>query len=203
MNDIIDKALISGVERLSGWANLLDEINVYPVADGDTGRNLIISLAPLLQPYENHEKRIQSLLLAARGNSGNIAVKFLSGFITGATSANIQEAAKIGRDYAWDAVKEPQQGTMLTLFDALTEILGQIETIDADNLARIKDHLENAVHSTMDMLPRLKEANVVDAGALGMYIFFEAFFNALTGSTSDYRSIMDIYKDKLFRFVFI
>ena len=116
MNSIIDKALITGVERLSGWVNLLDEINVYPVADGDTGRNLIISLSPLLHQHNDREKKIQSLLLAARGNSGNIAARFLSGLLTAHNSEILPVAAELGRDYAWDAVKKPPHGSYANPF---------------------------------------------------------------------------------------
>ena len=75
------KALITGVERISAWVDLLDQINVFPIADGDTGRNLKISLSPLRQVEKEIEKKTQALLLSARGNSGNIAAQFFSGFL--------------------------------------------------------------------------------------------------------------------------
>ncbi|MBE0556222.1 MAG: hypothetical protein IH628_03235, partial [Proteobacteria bacterium] len=68
-------ALIAGFERVTAWADLLDEINVFPVADGDTGRNLVVSLAPLRQVGRGREQTVRELLLSARGNSGNIAAR--------------------------------------------------------------------------------------------------------------------------------
>jgi dihydroxyacetone kinase-like predicted kinase len=75
------KALITGVERVAAWSDVLDHINVFPVADGDTGRNLIASLTPLRYLEENTDDTIYSLLMSARGNSGNIAAQFFSGLL--------------------------------------------------------------------------------------------------------------------------
>ncbi len=198
MNAQLKKGLATGVERLSAWEELLDTINVYPIADGDTGRNLKISLSPLIQPDTDMETTLRSLLFSARGNSGNIAARFFSGFLKSGNLDNLAVAAKHGRDSAWKAVNDPREGTMLTVFDALAEVLEKETGGLSRNLARaVIDHLEDAVHSTTEILPRLKEANVVDSGALGMYIFFEGFFNELTGGNSEYRPIMKIFKDKL------
>ena len=61
-------AFTAGVERLKAWSDVLDDINVFPVADGDTGRNLIISLSALRYPDKDRETTITKLLLSARGN---------------------------------------------------------------------------------------------------------------------------------------
>ena len=98
-------AFIAGAERVAAWADLLDDINVFPVADGDTGRNLMISLSPLMQLEEEPQNTIAKLFLSARGNSGNIAAQFFSGFLTADSYAALPEAAKTGRDQAWDAVR--------------------------------------------------------------------------------------------------
>jgi DegV family protein with EDD domain len=196
MSEIFNKALIAGVERVSAWADLLDEINVYPVADGDTGRNLIISLSPMRQIGDDLNKTIKALMLAARGNSGNIAAKFFSGFLNTDDAGELAGAAKLGSKLAREAVGEPREGTMLTIFDSLAGILGN-QTMSADSSESIIKHLENAVHSTTELLPRLKKANVIDSGALGMFIFFEGFFKTLSGHNGEYRPIMQIFKDKL------
>ena len=81
MEALFAPALIAGVERVTAWADLLDDINVFPVADGDTGRNLVVSLSPLRRIALGREKIIRELLLSARGNSGNIAARFFSGFL--------------------------------------------------------------------------------------------------------------------------
>src|SRR3989339_1793409 len=73
METLFTQALVAGVERVTAWADLLDDINVFPVADGDTGRNLVVSLSPLRRISLGREKIIRELLFSARGNSGNIA----------------------------------------------------------------------------------------------------------------------------------
>ena len=91
-----------------------------------------------------------------------------------------------GRDAAWHAVADPKPGTMLTLFDALVQATenwpARIFKHDVDGIV---DHLDGAVRSTMELLPELKRAGVVDAGALGMFIFFEGFFCRLESETAD------------------
>ncbi|HIJ36685.1 MAG TPA: DAK2 domain-containing protein, partial [Deltaproteobacteria bacterium] len=82
MNSDLHKALIKGTERLAAWADLLDHINVFPVADGDTGRNMVTSLSALKQADPDRKGMARKLLLSARGNSGNIAARFIAGLLT-------------------------------------------------------------------------------------------------------------------------
>jgi len=72
LGDALGDALAAGTERVAAWADLLDRINVFPVPDGDTGRNLSISLAPLRRVNGDAGETVRQLLSAARGNSGNI-----------------------------------------------------------------------------------------------------------------------------------
>ena len=81
-------ALVAGSERVAAWADLLDEINVFPVADGDTGRNLKISLAPLMGGDSSTAHRCHQLVSVATGNSGNICAAFLSGFLPAADNGS-------------------------------------------------------------------------------------------------------------------
>jgi len=176
------KAFISGVERVAAWSDVLDEINVFPVADGDTGRNLVVSMTPLRQLDKEPENIINRLLLAARGNSGNIAARFFSGFLKADSFATLSDAAESGRVRAWKAVNKPVVGTMLTVFDELAEFLKKNHIEDKNEyVSQVICHLEKATLSTNRLLPRLKQAGVVDSGALGMYIFLESYFNSLIG----------------------
>jgi DegV family protein with EDD domain len=176
------KAFISGVERVAAWSDILDEINVFPIADGDTGRNLVISMTPLRQLNNNPENTITRLLLSARGNSGNIAARFFSGFLKADSFETLSDAAESGRDRAWQAVNKPVAGTMLTVFDELAEFLKKDHIEDKNEyVSQVINHLEKATLSTHELLPRLKQAGVVDSGALGMYIFLESYFNSLIG----------------------
>ena len=188
------QSFIAGVERVSAWADLLDAINVFPVADGDTGRNLAISLSPLRAAGQKKEKIIQQLLMSARGNSGNIASQFFSAFYLN----DLYQGAHDGRDRAWKAVSDPRAGTMLTVFDALAEVITPSDVVpDKEKVRAVISRLEAAVRETRELLPKLKKAGVVDAGALGMYIFFEGFFHTLAGIDEPYRQVTEVFKDSL------
>ncbi len=191
-------AFSAGYERLSAWAELLDQINVYPVADADTGRNLMISLAPLRDMKGDDKTTPHRLLMSATGNSGNIANCFFSEFIANNPAENIPQAAKAGRDRAWQAILDPQPGTMLTVLDSLTE---QLENTLVKNLTDIFptliETLQASVHATAQGLPVLQAAGVVDSGALGIYIFMEGFFAQLTNRQGGLRPITETFDGKL------
>jgi DegV family protein with EDD domain len=198
MNNAITQALIIGAERVAAWANLLDSINIFPVADGDTGRNLKISLAPLRELEAGRDKTIHKLLINARGNSGNIAARFFSGFLAADTLEKITEAVKTGRDRAWLAVHDPMPGTMLTVFDALVDALeGSTVEPSTQFAAYVMNRLEEAVRSTPELIPMIKNAGVVDSGALGMFIYFEGFFRSLAGNIESIRPVTSVFNGLL------
>jgi hypothetical protein len=198
MEELLQKSFIAGVERVAAWADLLDSINVFPVADGDTGRNLSISLFPLRNVHPDKQKIIQQLLFSARGNSGNIASRFFSAFYSAKSVSELADCAAEGRLRAWKAVSDPCAGTMLTLFDALAESLPSTGMIlNQTIIGTIISHLEKAVQETKEILPKLKKAEVVDAGALGMYIFFEGFFYSLAGMEDNHRPVTEVFKNSL------
>ena len=198
MDEILKNAYVAGAERVSAWSDLLDAINVFPVADGDTGRNLAISLTPLRQADDKRDVLTRKLLLAARGNSGNIASQYFSAFTQAQSLHDLAAAAQEGNVRAWKAIADPKPGTMLTVFDALEDVLWREPfTYDEAGAGRVLDRLKQAVAETHDLLPKLREAGVVDAGALGMYIFFEGFFRTLAGAADGYRPVTDIFKGRL------
>ena len=191
-------ALSVGTERVAAWADLLDSINVFPVADGDTGRNLVISLAPLNKSDRRSAELIDLLLMSARGNSGNIASLFFCGFLQSDFVGTFPEAIQQGRESAWNAVPNPKQGTMLSLFEALDEaVAANYKPDDWHWIEPVLERLELAVHDTFEQLPELQQAGVVDAGALGMFIFFDGFLNMLNGGQSNFRPIAEVFKERL------
>jgi len=198
MEQNLQDAFVFGYERLVSWTDLLDRINVFPVADSDTGCNLKISLAPLRQLQGDRADIMHRLLASASGNSGNIAVRFFSGFLTADSSEKLLHAAKAGRDYAWQAIADPKPGTILTVFDELARAL-TIEPFDGKkkSVSALMDHLQEAVSSTSELLPDLRRAGVIDAGALGMFIYLEGFFKRLVNQTDSFRPITEIFKEKL------
>jgi DegV family protein with EDD domain len=191
-------ALVAGVERVTAWSGLLDRINVFPVPDGDTGRNLVISLAPLRGAAGDRQRAARDLLLSARGNAGNIAARFFAAFIWADAPGKIPDAVKRGRDQAWQAVSDPQPGTMLTFFDGLVEAIGpEPNAIDRVWAAEINARMVEVVRGTTARQPRLREAGVVDAGALGMFLYFDGFLHALTGCTTDLCSVASVFGDTI------
>ncbi len=198
MDPTLRLATATGYENLSAWADLLDAINVFPVADADTGRNLKISLGPLRNPDPGGPFAGATLLTAATGNSGNIAAAFFSCFLKADSLNHLAHAAKKGNENAWQAVADPLDGTMLTLFDA---VAASLEHLDAGQIpqkeSQIIQKMETAVLSTATTLSTLRDAGVVDAGALGMFVFFEGFFRSLSKTTDNIIPVTHRFRGKL------
>jgi DegV family protein with EDD domain len=189
-------AFATGYERLSAWSGLLDDINLFPVADADTGRNLRISLAALRNAGRRQTAR--QLLVTATGNSGNIAAAFFSTFVTLQSEADIKSAAETGRNAAWQALLDPKSGTMLTVLDSLCEALADTpQRLSKDTAGHVLHRLKTAVLSTAHMLPVLKRAGVVDAGALGLFLFFEGFVKHLAAATETFQSPTELFGNAL------
>lgn len=189
-------ALAAGYGCLVAWSELLDDINVFPVADGDTGANLRISLAPLRNPDEDRSSLGERLMRAATGNSGNIAAPFFQEFCLADTMADLAPRAASGSMLARRALVQPREGTMLTLFDRLAQALAGADpgTLGATPLL---DQLRQAVLATPTFLPELKQAGVVDSGALAMYIFFEGFFRQLLHESPANLSVLELFAGSL------
>jgi len=190
------KSFAAGYGCLSAWADLLDRINVFPVADGDTGTNLRISLAPFRDCEQNGEITRELLARCATGNSGNIAAAFFREFCQAKTYADLAERTARGQKQAWQAVAYPRDGTMLTVFDCLALILAsQVELKSIYSPLSLE--LQKAVLDTSQLLPELRKAGVVDSGALAMYVFFDGFFRHISRQNDKPRSILDLFADKL------
>ena len=189
-------ALALGYERIVAWADILDRINVYPVPDGDTGRNLAITLAACRNISEDPDSLSREILLSARGNSGNIVAGFLAGFLTCKDLSFLPASAEAGRNLAYQAVPSPHQGTMISLFDTLVTSLKRTPPEETGIWVEsvIRD-MEEAVRNTREQLPELREAGVVDAGALGMLVFFDPLLNTLAGRAVRPSLFMDNLKD--------
>ena len=181
---------IAGGRSLVIWADVLDRINVFPVPDGDTGRNLAVTLAPLQRDISDPEVLKTRILQSARGNSGNIAAGFFCGFLEAEDPLDLTEACRKGRDLAYATIRHPVQGTMLSLFDALVDALDHTPPGKSEDWAsRVTNALESATVGTRSQLPELEAAGVVDAGALGMFLFFRTCFSAVTGRDKDSQAL--------------
>ena len=198
MDQRLQGAFATGFERLAAWSDLLDEINVFPVADADTGRNLVISLAPLHRISADADALVRQLLVSATGNSGNIAAGFFAGFVGIDPEKDLHQAVAAGRDRAWRAIADPKPGTMLTVFDELLQrVDGFSSRSSASSFQKLIEHLEAAVRSTAETLPALKTMGVVDSGALGIFLFMEGFFSRLADHPHVFRPVTEIFQGKL------
>ena len=187
-----NQSFAAGYACLSAWAGLLDRINVFPVADGDTGTNLRISLAPLRDRGQENKATSHLLARCATGNSGNIAAAFFGEFCQADTFTELAEKTALGNEKAWQAIATPRPGTMLTVFESLARVLaseGELHSIYPSLICT----LQKAVRESLQLLPELKNAGVVDSGALAMYVFFDGFFWHLTQQEEKPASIMDIF----------
>lgn len=164
----------------------IDDLNVYPVPDGDTGTNLALSLRALAEGLEQSaaEERealshqaVRAALMGARGNSGVILSQIVRGAAESLrTSDDLAAALRAGSDAAYRAVRAPVEGTMLTAIRALAD-----EAEAGSGLEAIIARGEACVAATREMLPVLTEAGVVDAGAAGLVVIARGIAAALAG----------------------
>jgi DegV family protein with EDD domain len=165
----------------------LNRINVFPVADSDTGTNLCLSLTPALgvlnAPGEKHMGTLLAaladvLLDSARGNSGAIIAQFFQGMsdsagdITRFTTYTFGKAVRLGSDYAHDALSKPREGTILSVIAAFAESIthevgAKSETEFPQVIAAARQRVDEALANTPNQLDVLRKAGVVDSGAKG------------------------------------
>jgi DAK2 domain fusion protein YloV len=149
----------------------LDDLNVYPVPDGDTGTNMLLTVRAVREALEARETDIaRAALLGARGNSGVILSQIVRGAVDGfAEDGSVATALRRGSDTAYEAVREPAEGTMLT---AIRELAEEAESHPDDELPEVLRALvargDAAVARTQEQLDALRRAGVVDAGAAGL-----------------------------------
>ena len=187
-----------GYSCLASWSDLIDTINVFPVADGDTGANLRISLAPLQKKNLSHAQLPELLARAAVGNSGNIAVAFFRKFLRASNPRHLAAMTREGLASARQSVLAPRSGTMLDVFESLAALLpDDLQPVTQVEFLPLCGQLQNTVLGTCDLLPELREAGVVDAGALAMFVFFEGFFKALTNFPGPTSSLSRLFGEKL------
>jgi DegV family protein with EDD domain len=172
-------ALAAGCACTAAWAEVLDRINVFPVPDGDTGRNLVLSLSPLRDPAAADATVAERLLLSARGNSGNIACAFVRALLDGAAGESLAARCVRGAAQARTAVAVPQPGTMLTVLDALAATTEA--GLAAESVPGLLARLTQVVRETTAAQESLRQSNVVDSGALGILVFLDGMLRTYHG----------------------
>lgn len=181
----------------------INALNVFPVPDGDTGTNMSMTLKAAVESSLAYKgKSIGELseivasraLLGARGNSGVILSQILRGLARGLrrkdqiTPGELSKAFQYGVVYAYKAVSKPVEGTILTVAREMARGIRAASSKGDDLYKTIEEAVKsgkNALAKTTDMLPALKEAGVVDAGGLGLLVFFEGCLYAMKQSLSE------------------
>lgn len=191
------KMIINGVANFKAHIKEINDLNVFPIPDGDTGENMFMTLKGGLQEVlklkSNSINTIANtlsngMLLKARGNSGVILSQLFAGFSKGlcekedATLDEICIAMESAVKQAYLAVSQPVEGTMLTVARETCEkaknICNQVKNID-EFFECCLEELKRSLDNTPDMLPVLKEAGVVDSGGAGLYYLWQGMLFVL------------------------
>lgn len=183
---VLKNAFIAGAKSLEAKKEWINELNVFPVPDGDTGTNMTMTImsaakevSAIEEPtFENVCKAISSgSLRGARGNSGVILSQLLRGFTRVIKDEDVIDtfvlarAMEKGTETAYKAVMKPKEGTILTVAKGMSDKALEIAT-DVDDILvfvqTVVDHGEYVLSTTPDILPVLKQAGVVDSGGQGL-----------------------------------
>ncbi len=197
--DLLKKVFLSGANNLENNKHMVDDLNVFPVPDGDTGTNMSMTVSAAARKIHSVEENSVSKvaeaiasasLRGARGNSGVISSQLFRGFykgLAGADSVGTKELAaafKSANDTAYKAVMKPTEGTILTVSreTAAFALKAAEKTDDICEFAKmVVAHSKEVLDKTPDMLPVLKQAGVVDAGGMGLCVILNGCLSALMG----------------------
>lgn len=203
---MLQKMFLSGAKALDAKKEYINELNVFPVPDGDTGTNMtmtIMAAAKEVSSLDNPDmeqlgKSISSgSLRGARGNSGVIMSQIFRGFvkeIKGNSELDVTilaNAVQHAADTAYKAVMKPKEGTILTVARAgADKAMDILINDDIDDVIEfcdvVAESMEEALLKTPEMLPALKQAGVVDSGGEGLMTFLRGAVDALKGKVSDF-----------------
>ena len=204
---ILSRMFLAGAKNLEAKKEWINELNVFPVPDGDTGTNMTMTImaaaaevGSLGEPdMESLAKAISSgSLRGARGNSGVILSQLLRGFTRSVKNSkeldaiDIAAAMEKGVETAYKAVMKPKEGTILTVArEAAAKAVELAETAeDLDTFFQsVIAHAEETLARTPEMLPVLKEAGVVDSGGQGLLEVMRGAYDAFQGKEIDYSAI--------------
>lgn len=200
---MVKNAFLAGAKALEAKKDWINELNVFPVPDGDTGTNMTLTImaaarevAELESPTMAELARAISSgsLRGARGNSGVILSQLLRGFtkeIKGndvLTTTILANAMVRGTETAYKAVMKPKEGTILTvakgMADKALEMASRTDDIEVF-AAEVVRHGDYVLNQTPEMLPVLKQAGVVDSGGQGLMQVIKGAFDGLTGKAGD------------------
>lgn len=196
---LFKQMIINGAVNLDNNSDYIDELNVFPVPDGDTGTNMKLTLNAGAKEIVNLDsnsiaevakKLSRGLLMGARGNSGVILSQLFRGFANGVEGHDVADtvifakALKKGVETAYKAVMKPVEGTILTVSRESADEVNRMATPEMsfeELLSRLLNEAKRSLKRTPDLLPVLKEVGVVDSGGAGLVVIYEGFEKAVDG----------------------
>lgn len=205
--DVLAKMFLAGAQNIEAKKDYINELNVFPVPDGDTGTNMSMTImsaakevTALNKPaMKDLAKAISSgSLRGARGNSGVILSQLLRGFTKAIKEEKeidvlaLAVACQRARDTAYKAVMKPKEGTILTVASGIATKAAEMaeETDDLEVfIPAVIEHAQDVLNQTPEMLPVLKEAGVVDSGGQGLLEVIKGAYDAFLGKEIDYSVI--------------
>ena len=205
--NMLAKMFLAGAQNIEAKKEFINELNVFPVPDGDTGTNMTLTILSAAKEVtaladvdmKNLAKAISSgSLRGARGNSGVILSQLFRGFYKGVkdqdvlTTETVAAGFKKAVETAYKAVMKPKEGTILTVAKVTAEkaVYCARNTEDFEEFAQVVIKEANEIlQKTPEMLPVLKEAGVVDSGGQGLVEFLQGAVDALMGKEVDLSSV--------------
>lgn len=205
--DVLAKMFLAGAQNIEAKKDYINELNVFPVPDGDTGTNMSMTImsaakevTALNKPaMKDLAKAISSgSLRGARGNSGVILSQLLRGFTKAIKEEKeidvlaLAAACQRARDTAYKAVMKPKEGTILTVASGIATKAAEMaeETDDLEVfIPAVIEHAQDVLNQTPETLPVLKEAGVVDSGGQGLLEVIKGAYDAFLGKEIDYSVI--------------
>ena len=196
--DRLYQAISIGIKNLIAHQKTLDEINVFPVPDGDTGTNMAFTLMPIITDLKNQipERADDTMSLiantaleSARGNSGTIIAQFYYGMhksFNGLESINVEQFSaglKQGYESAIESLVNPEEGTIITVMRDVSDKAQEFTKNNSQDFISFVKHIfieaEKSLKSTKTILKILKKSDVVDSGALGFVLLIQGVLNVL------------------------
>lgn len=203
---MLQKMFLAGAKGLEAKKEYINELNIFPVPDGDTGTNMTMTIMAAAKEVANLQnptltelgKAISSgSLRGARGNSGVIMSQIFRGFVKELKGLDIIDVTALGNgvqhaaETAYKAVMKPKEGTILTVAKAgADKSMDLLVNGDTDDIIKFCDEvaaeMEGALLQTPELLPVLKQAGVVDSGGEGLMTFIRGALDALKGKATDF-----------------
>ncbi len=197
--ELLAKMAQGGAAQLQSKAEEVNELNIFPVPDGDTGDNMAMTIESGIAAIENNTSKdlavvmrqlSKGMLLGARGNSGVILSQFFAGFAKGLDSYHeadakaVGSALSLGVEQAYGSVMTPTEGTILTVAREAVEFA--VANVTADSTIRslfadLVKEMYASLQRTPEILSVLKEAGVVDSGGAGLFYIMDGFYRVLNG----------------------